>query len=105
MTTRYQKSHYEDVASILHEAKRIEVDIGRLIPAAGYADEFADLFAADNPLSCNICRAPKGETALCFGGVLGAASNPPGEHDFTGGFDPEWFLAACGVEKERGLAP
>ena len=99
MTTRYQSKHYEDVARLLN--KQPVASVGSLYQAVKrMGEDFADLFAADNPRICNICRAPKGETALCFGSVLGRASNPPGEHNFQGGFDRTQFLAACGLESE-----
>ncbi len=88
MSSRYTKQHYEDVATILREAKRIETDIGRLIPSEGYADEFADLFAIDNPLRCIIC----GDVGTRFCEVPGM------EHTFEDGFDREGFFAACGLE-------
>ena len=98
MTTRYRQEHYDDVATIVQCHCVRSCLCERCCLVRGMASMFADLFAADNPRICNICRAPKGETALCFGSVLGRASNPPGEHNFQGGFDREQFLAACGLE-------
>ena len=80
---KYQKEHYEDVAGILSEAKRIETDIGRLLPSEGYADEFADLFATDNPKRCS------------FHGDHNTGYS--GDCKITG-FDREQFLEACGIK-------
>ena len=87
MTTRYTEKHYEDVASILHEAKRIETDIGRLLPSEGYADEFADLFAADNPQRCTA------HIACPYNRSDGRDNDC---HIY--GFNRARFLAACGIE-------
>jgi hypothetical protein len=99
MTTRYQKQHYEDVAEIIKAelARRRE----RGSPSFGKAltlptplvDDFADLFAADNPPStrCWHCGASEGTMPPC--------RYPAQEHNY-GGFDREQFLAACGLESE-----
>ncbi len=97
---RYRQEQYEDVANLLRGHNTATNDTHKLLLQSLTLD-FADLFAADNPPNCNICRAPKEETALCFGAVLGAASKSPGKHDFAGGFDREQFLAACGLDSEN----
>lgn len=86
MTTRYQEKHYEDAARILREHKGC-------CKTEWVADDFADLFAANNPPTCRVC----GESA--------AGAPPPcerydGHHEWTGGFDREQFLSACGLESE-----
>ncbi len=92
MTTRYQKRHYEDVAGILHKYYE------GIAYGPGYnaciAIDFADLFAADNPPLCSACGDEKGTTSIC-------AHSCGSHHIFTGGFDRERFLAACGLESER----
>ena len=52
MASKYQKRHYEDVARILSHARAHEPRFGTgQFTATGQAIvDFADLFAADNPL-------------------------------------------------------
>ena len=89
MTTRYQKRHYEDVASIL-------------LAHVGYVSrdlvsDFADLFAVDNPQR--------------FTAHIACPYNHSDGRDndcHIYGFDREQFLAACGLEpeqRERGGDP
>ena len=93
MTTRYQKSHYEDVAKLL------ALHIGPCVPRTvtncptTLAAEFVGLFAADNPPNsrCWTCGNTK-EAAPIY-------TRPDGDHRF-GGFDREQFLVACGLESE-----
>ncbi len=77
MTTRYQKRHYEDVAQLLKDHTAFAEPAVQDVALA-----FADLFAADNPLTCSIPDGHKGECNV------------------EGGFDREQFLAACGLESE-----
>ena len=101
MTTRYQKSHYEDVAEILrHERDAGLSGLGSNMGSTAIACvmlEFADLFAADNPHLCADCNVRQGEeptSGRCF-----EARNRR-SHLFVGGFDRERFLTACGLESE-----
>ena len=92
MTTRYQKRHYEDVARILRPyANTAERGMFQTI-----GDNFADLFAADNPDSvyCAYCDTTSPDDS-CLG-------QHPEEEPFTYhyGFSRERFLAACGLESE-----
>jgi hypothetical protein len=78
---KYQKEHIEDVANIL---KRQTAPVSLI-------NEFADLFAADNPQRCARCLAPTldaTEPCVSF----------DSEHVFTAGFGREQFLAACGLK-------
>ncbi len=90
MTTRYQKRHYEDVAQILARSVGItadcdQTDCGCKVETPAIANDFANLFDADNPKRCTF----------------------HGDHD-TGysedckitGFSREQFLTACGLESE-----
>ncbi|KKM75074.1 hypothetical protein LCGC14_1393810 [marine sediment metagenome] len=87
MTTRYQKSQIEDVARILRR-RYYPLHSKALVVWQGLVDEFADLFAADNPPTCivSILSAPIAHE----------------RHDcvLEGGFARERFLAACGLESE-----
>ncbi|KKM11989.1 hypothetical protein LCGC14_1720560, partial [marine sediment metagenome] len=68
MITLYDKRHYENVATIFARwvlANPSNEQYHRAQTIREMARDFADLFAADNPPNCNVCRAPKGETALC----------------------------------------
>lgn len=84
MTIRYQKRHYENVARLLdkHHA------------SPGMCYDFADLFAADNPLICRQCGDDEGSTARCL------PDEPTVEHSYDG-FDRRRFLSACGLESEE----
>ena len=91
MTTRYQKRHYEDVAEIVlnHIWHR---PVGYM--SRDLAEDFADLFAADNPPFCSDCGDEKG-TTIC--------THSCGDHHaFIGGFDREQFLTACGHKRMDG---
>ncbi len=85
MTTRYQKSQIEDVAYIF--AGRGMPDIVRV----QLTGDFADLFTADNPTCCVNCGDIE-NTPVC--------TRPNEGHNFSGGFNRERFLAACGLESE-----
>ncbi len=90
MTTRYQKRHYEDVATILrNEFKDWSPQYQRPIPYIAIA--FANLFAADNPRRC---FANEEHIGGCTDGCL-TGTGPDNE-----GFDREQFLAACGLEAQ-----
>ena len=97
MTTRYQKRHYEDVASILTRAVEImsacpQASCGCKVETPEIVKDFANLFAADSPPTCIDCGSQRGE------------SDPEGEclnHLFADGFDRGLFLAACGLDDGR----
>ncbi len=78
MTTRYQSEHYEDVARILQQ----HVHLPRHIEQRQLVEDFADLFAADNPPRCSTC---------------GASVCSQRGHVFVSGFNCEQFLADCGL--------
>ena len=108
MTTRYQKSQIEDVARILktmwechcnspHDPNGPEC--AGCQTRDGMVGAFADLFAADNPPTCTKCGvlcATQQAVSLCANDAF-AGEN----HQWSGGFDRERFLAACGLESER----
>ncbi|KKL11851.1 hypothetical protein LCGC14_2541600, partial [marine sediment metagenome] len=83
--SRYTKGHYEDVARVLSMAcKRVAYSEG-LMPKAlprvreyvGFiAEDFANLFAADNPSTCSHCDKRRGIGTVC--------PSPCGEHHFEG---------------------
>ncbi len=90
MSSRYQKSHYEDVAELLRPYNKGQ-QLGMKATQEDIACDFADLFAADNPDTCIDCGAHRDET------------DPEGQcvnHLFAYGFDRAAFLAACGLESE-----
>lgn len=76
---RYTEEHYKDVAHILKHHCQPPYS-GPLPPHL--ARDFADLFAADNPPTCQV----------------GHHDGPCGAVCLVGGFDRERFLEACGVE-------
>ncbi len=93
MTTRYQKEHYEDVARILSDAIGIASDCDRpdcgcKVESPAIAQDFADLFAADNPKRCSFHHNAVVHNEI---GYLNGDCH-------IGGFDRERFLAACGLE-------
>ncbi len=85
MTTGYQEKHYEDVARILR-ADRMEARIRPEDDAlANVIADFADLFAADNPMRCTFHGDHNiGYSAGCK----------------ITGFNRKQFLEACGLKKE-----
>ncbi len=93
MTTRYQKSHYEDVAKVLKSAldrrPREFPRLSGMLAAIPLIDDFADLFAVDNPDVC--CNWPLKTNGLC------GLPCPCGAHHPRDGFDREQFLVACGL--------
>ena len=88
MTTRYQKTHYEDVARILrHERDAGLSGLGSNMGSTAIACvmlEFSNLFAADNPPTCRIH------------GIIGNERKDDCPNDR--GFNREKFLTACGLE-------
>ena len=74
---RYTEEHYEDVARLLDTYCGVTV---RLI-----AQDFADLFAADNPRVCEV-GSNHGPDDICGPACL------------RGGFNHAAFLRACGIE-------
>ncbi|KKN12979.1 hypothetical protein LCGC14_1011010 [marine sediment metagenome] len=94
----YMEQHYEDVAKILSkDARTVEIvteDIAR---------DFADLFAADDPLTCLHC----GQEAIELGDTCPVGGGIGAPHAHTQGFNREQFLEACGLdpkqEKPRNL--
>ena len=83
MASKYQKRHYEDVAELIQRTNGCSIRYT--------AEQFADLFAADNPPKCIYAGKHDGpcDTACRTGGCL------------VGGFDEfgrERFLKACGLE-------
>ena len=95
MNAIYQERHYKDVARILYgwTGTRTEVghnpaDCAECQSVALICEDFANLFAADNPPTCivSILSAPIAHE----------------RHDcvLEGGFARERFLAACGLESE-----
>ncbi|KKM16764.1 hypothetical protein LCGC14_1682620 [marine sediment metagenome] len=92
MTTRYQKNQIEDVARILRERTCGDFNEPSLM-AVEIMEDFADLFAADNPMGCAECgRLQSAAPKPCPSGEL---------HRFTWGFDRWQFLAACRLEEEQ----
>ena len=85
--SKYQKEHYEDVAGILLEHILLTHTNSW---TRDLVSSFADLFATDNPRTCPDCGDEEGTTSIC-------AHSCGGHHVFTGGFDRERFLAACGL--------
>ncbi len=102
MTTRYQKRHYEDVARIIVGHNGGLLDTYSPANHKCLADDFADLFAADNPKCCIHCGYVKGTTEICDS----ANGQLRDEHTFEYGFDRDQFLVACGLkpETEQGYA-
>lgn len=91
MTTRYHKDTYGAVAQLLN--KQPIASVGSLYQAVKrIGEDFADLFAADNPRRCLGCGEQEPPGAVC---------QMPDEGHRFGGFDRERFLAACGLEPER----
>ena len=89
MTTRYQEKHYEDVARIVRLERTYWaglVDDAQAAVAESvlsrWTRSLADIFAADNPPTCD------------FGYYPHTGSCP------KWGFDRERFLAACRLEPE-----
>ncbi len=100
MTTRYQKSQIEDVATILRNAMLETIDGGKMASrymddttVENLANDFDDLFAADNPPLCTLCYRPESTGRAC-------STASQRLHNFSGGFDRKQFLAACGLESE-----
>lgn len=88
--SRYTKQHYEDVARLLAGNRDATGLVRERNGAIGdLANDFADLFAADNPPTCIDCGARRGETD---------PNSDPGAHLYEHHFDRERFLAACGLE-------
>ena len=99
MTTRYQKSQIEDVARILHDAWGEAIDVGGMADrymadttVGNLAEDFADLFAVDNPQRCLSCTSTPDQES-------GYPCLHPAGHDW-GGFNRAKFLSACGLESE-----
>lgn len=90
--SRYTREHYEDVARILSRERVAQEPANRHGPIYNLIYDFTDLFAADNPQACSVCRVPK----------VDAIRHHDGSHHFVGGFDREQFLAACGLQEEVG---
>ncbi len=97
MTTRYQKSHIEDVADLFRRAftwaqeKNVSSECLEV-----FVETFADLFAADNPEVCRYCEATEATAKVR---CVGHEGDP--FHNFEGGFDPDAFLEACGLEESK----
>jgi len=88
--SRYTKEHYEDVARVLSyhtTAARVDNERERMQWLAWVAKSFIDLFAADNPPFCRTCDV---EHSIFYAGE--------GLHEYEGGFNRKWFLAACGLD-------
>ena len=93
---RYSKEQIDDVAGLLFArvAPVMKVPAARLAvdTITAICQDFADLFAADNPPVCRWCTAP----------VEPSPTNCPksalGQHTYLGGFDRAEFLRACGIE-------
>lgn len=85
--SRYTKQHYEDVAAIL----------SRRLPQrfTVIAEDFADLFATDNPDYCGYCGTPKDKIE---GPNCVERDQPLLGHSYVKGFDRDKFLTACGLE-------
>ena len=100
MTTRYQKSQIEDVARII-ENMWLFADAHEFI--LSLANDFADLFAADNPPRCRVCRdaLTGGQLERCTIRRFGVTE----EHRFEGGFNRADFLEACGLEVKELTCP
>lgn len=105
MSSKYSKEHYEDVAELLKNQTSqaaplnwigciAQTETNATVKRIAY--RFADLFAADNPISCMRCRTLKANTRRGVG-----CRYADEYHKWTGGFDREQFLTACGLESER----
>lgn len=93
--SRYTKQYYEDVAKVLFE--RLEGPSHQHMWAAaieGLAQDFADLFAADNLPLCQRCDIPHSVHYIQREGL----------HEYTGGFKRDDFLAACGLKPQSEQA-
>lgn len=106
MTTRYQESHYADVARIL----RLEHRDGMLTfcpehrePSCGdepweQCHDPIDHVRADGAEAPGECRCPGGQSSIQhrFADLFSTDT-----HQFTNDFDRARFLAACGLESEE----
>ncbi|KKM24101.1 hypothetical protein LCGC14_1608510 [marine sediment metagenome] len=90
--SRYSKEHYEDVARIIVGHNGGLLDTYSPANHKCLADDFAELFAADNPPSthCWHCGSNRNVVTDCT----------HVEHNY-GGFDREQFLTACGLEPQQ----
>ena len=79
MSSRYTKEHYEDVARIIRSQP------WGINESTQIAEDFAALFATDNPPICRLCGANPGDDTSAG-------------HDFIDGFKRTDFLTACGLE-------
>ena len=97
--SRYSKEHYEDVAEVLSAYTRdgpSNTEYYGARQAQQITEDFADLFAADNPPYCINCGAPAITDEVC----VSAGGRPYDEHLFEGGFNSGRFLTACGLTTE-----
>jgi hypothetical protein len=90
MTQNYQEKHYEDVARILRLRYQYYHSYEARLALESTAQDFADLFAADNPNIC--CNQPVGIEKVCL------SRCPCAKHHPRNGFDRGRFLAVCGIE-------
>ena len=97
--SRYTKQHYEDVARILGSEFATQKPANLHGPIRNLIYDFADLFAADNPPTCRLQHHL--DLAICHARPSDASAT----HEFEGGFNPEQFLAACGLEPEQRTVP
>ena len=88
---RYTTAHYEEVADIL--VKQPIASVGSLRCAVKrIVEDFADLFAADNPRLCSRCWLKEGAGEPCW-------KTFDKEHEWTkDSFDRAEFLRACGIK-------
>lgn len=102
MSGRYTKQQYEDVARILVQRRvpTVGEGLGRIRNAAltDVANDFAALFAADNPPTCRH-RDILGKS-IPLDSIHGE-----GECEQTGGFNRDQFLEACGLETKETHMP
>jgi hypothetical protein len=95
MTTRYTQEHYEDVARII--ASHVRPALNPSTPAPYIqprclVDDFADLFAADNPPVMGRCCDPVPPNEF----VAAECTN----YIVVSGFNRDRFLSACGLDYE-----
>ncbi len=87
--SRYTKQHYEDVAKLLSDSSGYIGTADAVVTSL--INDFADLFAADNPPFCRNCDIPHSVHYVQREGL----------HEYTGGFNRKPFLEACGLEPKE----